>query len=386
MTLERIQIGDKEIILIGTAHISQASADLVKETIETEKPQVVGIELDIQRFKQLQNPRKWQQTNVKNVIQEGKTYLLLLNIFLTNLQRRFGESVNVRPGQEMIIAAQLASKQKIPIALLDRNIEVTMKRAFSLTPLKEKIKIFFYLVSGLFGGDKEELTPEIVEKLKQSDMVTQLIQELGRKAPTVKKVLVDERDAFIASQILKNPAKKLVCVVGAGHLNGIKELLLQQKTVDERKLMQLPKKGNLGKIVQWSIPAVLIVFLVWAFLAQGITGILNLAIYWILITGIFSAIGAALARSHPFTIITAFMAAPLTTVHPLLASGWFAAAVEAKYKHPQVKDFENLNQLNSYRDFERNKVTHLLLVAAFTNLGSTIGVIIALPTILSLLA
>jgi pheromone shutdown-related protein TraB len=384
--LERIILHDKrEIVLVGTAHISQASVELVKKTIEEEKPGCVGIELDAQRFQQLQHHARWQNTNLKNVIQEGKTYLLLLNIFLSNIQRRFGESVQVKPGTEMLAATQIASEKGIPIALLDRSIDTTMKRAFFIMPLLEKIRIVFYLLGGIFAGEQEQLTPEKIEELKKSDMVTKLVEELGQKAPTVKKVLVDERDAYISNQILKIRVPKLVCVVGAGHLNGIKELLLQERIVDEKKLLELPKPGIVSKLVKWIVPLLFIFLLAGAFFLNGLSASINIILYWILITGVFSAIGAIIARSHAVSVLVAFVAAPLTTLHPFLASGWVAAAVEAKYKQPQVKDFEKLNQLNSYGDFEKNKVTHLLLVAAYTNLGSTIGVIIALPTLLSML-
>lgn len=385
MTVERIVAGKREIILVGTAHISQASVDQVKETIGQEKPDSVGIELDSNRFEQLKNPGRWQNTNIQQVIQQGRAYLLLLNIFLSNMQRRFGEHVQVTPGQEMMIAAQTAAEQNIPVALLDRDVNITMKRALSLMPLLEKIKIFFYLITGTFS-ESEKLTVEKIEELKQSDMVTKLIQELGHKAPTIKKVLVDERDAFIANQILKNSGQKMVCVVGAGHLDGIKELLQHPQPIDEQKLLEPPKKGMAGELLKWVIPAAFVVILGWAFFSKGLSSSLTVIVYWILITGFFSALGALISRAHLFSVATAFVAAPLTTLHPLLASGWFAAAVEAKYKHPQVKDFENLNQLNSYADFEKNKVTHLLLVAAYTNLGSMVGVLVALPWLLKLVA
>jgi pheromone shutdown-related protein TraB len=293
--------------------------------------------------------------------------------------------VQVKPGTEMLAATQIASEKGIPIALLDRSIDTTMKRAFFIMPLLEKIRIVFYLLGGIFAGEQEQLTPEKIEELKKSDMVTKLVEELGQKAPTVKKVLVDERDAYISNQILKIRVPKLVCVVGAGHLNGIKELLLQEKVVDEKKLLELPKPGIVSKLVKWIVPLLFIFLLAGAFFLNGLSASINIILYWILITGVFSAIGAIIARSHAVSVLVAFVAAPLTTLHPFLASGWVAAAVEAKYKQPQVKDFEKLNQLNSYGDFEKNKVTHLLLVAAYTNLGSTIGVIIALPTLLSML-
>ncbi len=386
MTLVRIQIGDKEVILVGTAHISTESVKLAQDTILNEKPDLVGIELDEQRYHQLKNEKQWQTTDIGKVIQEGKTYLLLLNIFLSNLQRRMGESVSVKPGQEMIIAEQTAVQNNIPVALLDRNIQITMQRAFSLMPLREKLRLGYYLLNGLFASGGEKLTPEKIEELKRQDIVTQLILELGQKAPTVKQVLVDERDQFIAKRILEAPAKKIVCVIGAGHVVGIKQILEQGILIDEKKLLEIPVKKNTFGFLKWVIPVSFIAILIWFFLEKGFISSLHAIGYWILITGVFSAIGCAIAKSHPITIASAFLAAPLTTLHPFLASGWIAAGVEAKYNTPQVQDFHSLNKLDSYSDWEKNRVTHLLMVAAYTNLGSTAGVVIAFPFLLSLLA
>ncbi|MDO8625284.1 MAG: TraB family protein, partial [Candidatus Diapherotrites archaeon] len=285
MTLERLTIGSKEVILVGTAHISAESVKLAQDTIETEKPDLVGIELDEQRFHQLQNDTKWQTMNIGAVIADNKTYLLLLNIFLSNLQRRLGESVAMKPGQEMIAAYQTAAKNQIPILLLDRNIQVTMQRAFGLTPLLEKIKILFYLVSGTFG-ESEQLTVEKIEELKRQDIVTQLIDELAQKAPTVKKVLVDERDHYIANQILKANATKIVCVIGAGHVAGIKKLLQEQRMSDETELLTVPKKKSVLRLVQWLIPLAFVAVLALLFFNKGIEQSATALLYWILITGV----------------------------------------------------------------------------------------------------
>jgi pheromone shutdown-related protein TraB len=384
MSIERIRIGSKEIILVGTAHISAESVRLAQETISAEKPDLVGIELDDQRFHQLQNDAKWQTMNIGAVIADNKTYLLLLNIFLSNLQRRLGEQVAMKPGQEMISAAYTAAQNSIPIALLDRNIQITMQRAFALTPLVEKIRILLYLIGGMFG-EGERITPEKIEELKRQDIVTQLIGELAKTAPTVKKVLVDERDAYIANRILAAPANRMVCVIGAGHLEGIKRILEKRQPVDERELLTVPAKKSVLRHLQWIIPIAFVAVLIALFLNKGIEQSATALLYWIAITGTTSAIGAALARSHPFTIATAFIAAPLTTLHPFLASGWFAAGIEAKYRAPLVTDFQSLNTLNSLSDFQRNRVTHLLIVASLTNIGSMIGVVIALPYLATLL-
>ena len=382
MSVERVKIGEKEIILVGTAHISRKSVELVESTISAEKPDVVGVELDRQRLFQLKAGRKWKETDLGKVIKEGKSYLFLLNLLLANIQRQFGQQVGVSPGEEMLLAVKTAEVQGIPIALLDRDVRVTLKRAIAKMSLWEKLKLGGTILTGFFK-EEEKLTAEKIEELKQKDVMSELMNELSREMPSVKEVLVDERDVFIANRILATPGKKIVAVVGAGHIDGIKKHL--GKKQDIRGLNTIPKKKPFWKYVKFLVPILFIAFMVWGFYAKGPEAVLGILVFWILINGTLSALGALLARAHPFAIITAFAAAPVTSLHPALAAGWFAGLVEAKLKPPKVKDFESLNKLDSYSDFSRNRATHILLVTAYANIGSTLGTVIALPYILSLL-
>jgi len=383
MAVEKIKTGEKTIILVGTAHISKESIELVNKTIEKEKPDTVGIELDFQRLEQLKAGKKWRETDISQILKEGRTYLFLINLLLANMQRKMGDELGVAPGSEMIEAIKLAQAKKIPITLLDRDVRVTLKRAFQNTGLKEKLKLGIHLIGGFFQ-ESEKLTKEKVEELKQTDMLNKLMQDLGKEFPSLKKTLVDERDLFIANQILKSPGKKIVAVQGLGHLEGVKRFLDKPRDITE--LLVIKKKKSIFSLLKYLVPGLFIAFLGYAFLAKGIETTVFVFLWWFLITGVFSAIAAAFSRAHPLSILTAFVAAPFTTLHPALASGWFAAAVEMKFKCPKVKDFETLNKLNSYRDFEKNRVTHLLLVAAYTNIGSTIGVVIAFPYLVALFA
>lgn len=380
--IERISLEGKQIILVGTAHVSRQSVELVKKTIEEEKPDVVGIELDAERYNQLKSGRKWQETNVSELIKKGQLYVFLLNLLLANLQRKIGQQLGVKPGEEMFAACAIAEKKKIPIALLDRSVRITLKRAIQKTSLREKFRLLLSFIAGLFG-EGQKIDAEKVEQMKQKDMMTELMNELSRQAPSVKEVLVDERDKYIAYRINSLGAKKIVAVLGAGHLEGVKKFL--GKPVDILELESIQKKKSYWGLLKYLVPALFVLVLAWGFYARGFVGGLQLFAYWFLITGIFSAIGAIFAKSHAVSILTAFVAAPFTTLHPALASGWFAAAAEAKFRNPKVKDFESLSSLNSYKDFEKNNVTHLLLVAAYTNIGSTIGVIAALPYLVKLL-
>ena len=384
MVVEIVSRTGRKIVLVGTAHISRGSIELVEKTIAKEKPDCVGVELDAQRYEQLKNQRKWKETNIMDVIKSGRIYLLLVNLLLANLQRRLGTKIGVKPGSEMLAAIRIAEKKKIPVVLLDRDVKITLRRAFDLMSLWEKMKLGFGIVVGLFSGVEEKITKETIEELKNKDVITKLMEELSHEAPTIKKVLVDERDLYIANKILDARGRKIVAVVGAGHLQGIKKFLDRKRDIAELEKVQ--KKKSLLRYLKYLVPALFVLFIAYGFFLKGIEASLYIFAMWFLITGIFSALGALAARARLQSIVVAFLAAPFTTLHPALASGWFAAAMEAKYSMPKVEDFENLSNLNSYRDFEKNKVTHLLLMAAYTNLGSTIGVIIALPYILSMFA
>jgi len=213
--------------------------------------------------------------------------------------------------------------------------------------------------------------------------MTQLMQQLSKEMPSVKSVLVDERDAFIANSITRSPGKKILAVVGAGHLEGIKKLL--GKPVNIREISRVEKKKGYMKILAFMIPLLFIASIVYLFFTKGTGVTITAVLYWFLANGILSAIGVLLARGHFLSVIAAFLAAPLTSLHPFFAAGWVAGFVEAKIKNPKVKDFENLRNLNSLGDFTQNQVTKILLVVAFANLGSTLGTIVAFPLIASLL-
>lgn len=382
MLVETIKVGNKKIVLVGTAHVSNESVKLVEETIEKEKPDVVGVELDFQRLKQLQQGKRWQQMDLGQIIKEGKTHLFLLNVLLANLQRQIGDNLGVKPGSEMIMATKIAAERKIPIALLDRDVGITLKRALNRTSFFEKAKLGYSIVSG-FMGVGQTLDRETVEQLKEKDMLNALMQQLSKELPSVKKVLVDERDIFIANRILQVKAKKIVAVVGAGHLEGIKKYL--DKPRDVRPLLTVKKKRSVASLLKYIIPLAFFVFIAYGFYTKGSDIALNLLLMWFLINGTLSALGAALARAHPFSILAAFIAAPITSLHPALAAGWFAGLVELKMRSPKVKDFEQLPDLDNLSSFTSNRVTRILIVTAFANIGSMIGTVIALPYIASLL-
>lgn len=375
---EKVNIDGKEIILVGTVHVSPESVQEVRETIERENPDTVGVELCEKRYELLTERKQWEEQEVFKIIREGKVYLFLANLLLSRFQKKVGEELGSEPGAEMLEAIKIAEEHQIPVTLLDREISTTLRRAWHAMGIIEKIKLVYALLAGLFVD-----TEEVIEELKNHDVITELMEELAEQAPGAKRALIDERDQYIASKI-KETEGNMVAVVGAGHLNGI-TTLLQKDTLSREGLDDLPEGRSWFKIIGYAIPIIFACIVVYAFLSVGLDMTLHLLWLWFLINGSLSALGVVLALGHPFSIVTAFLAAPFTSLNPALAAGWFAGIVEMYMRKPRVADLEALKELNALRDFYRNRVTRTLLVMAFANIGSTIGTLVALPYFMQLL-
>jgi pheromone shutdown-related protein TraB len=377
------------IILIGTAHISKESVDEVRHAIETYKPDIVAVELCQRRFETISKKDKWENTPVSALIKSNNAYFMLAQTFLASIQRKLGEEFGVEPGSEMIAAMQEAEKQNIKVALVDRDITVTLKRAWRTMGLREKFKVVWEFLKAMIGYDEEELEDFDLKELMKQDVISQMMEEFSKIAPSAAKVLISERDQYIAQKIYEESKKgKVVAVVGAGHINGIKKHLEKQElNANLQELEQIPKKHlNLVKIVEIAIPVIFFGVIGWIIYSTGIdpwNKIKDIFLIWFLVHGILAGIGVAIARGHPLSILTAFLAAPFTSLEPFFAPGWFAGLVEAKLRKPLVKDFQDLSKIENMRGFFRNKVIRLLMVVALANLGSIIGTIIALPWILS---
>lgn len=383
------KINDK-IILIGTAHISEESVNEVRKAIETYKPDTVAVELCQRRYDTIIKKDKWENTPVTALIKSNNTYFMLAQTFLSSIQRRLGEEYGVEPGSEMIAAIQEAKKQNIKVSLVDRDITVTLKRAWLKMGIREKIRVIWEFLKAMIGYNDEELEDLDLKELMTQDVISQMMEEFSKIAPSAAKVLISERDQYISKKIFEESKKgKVVAVVGAGHINGIKKHLQEQElNISLEELDKVPKKRfNLVKIVEVAIPAIFFSVIGWIIYSTGIdpwNKIKDIFLIWFLVHGILAAVGTMIARGHPLSILTAFVAAPFTSLEPFFAPGWFAGLVEAKLRKPLIKDFQELSKLESMRDFFKNRVIRLLMVVALANLGSIIGTIIALPWILSL--
>jgi pheromone shutdown-related protein TraB len=378
------------IILIGTAHISKDSVDEVRRAIETYKPDIVAVELCQRRFESISKKDKWENTPVSALIKSNNAYFMLAQTFLASIQRKLGEEYGVEPGSEMVAAMQEAEKHNIKVALVDRDITVTLKRAWKTMGIVEKTKVMWEFLKAMIGYDEEELEDFDLKELMKQDVISQMMEEFSSIAPSAAKVLISERDQYIAQKIFEESKKgKVVAVVGAGHISGIKKHLENQElNVNLQELEQIPKKRfSLVKVIEVIIPVIFFGIIGWIIYSTGTDPwdkIQDIFIIWFLVHGILAGVGVAIARGHPLSILTAFVAAPFTSLEPFFAPGWIAGLVEIKLRKPLIKDFQELSKLESMRGFLKNKVVRLLMVVALANLGSMIGTIIAIPWIVSL--
>jgi pheromone shutdown-related protein TraB len=380
--LTHLKFNEKEFILVGTAHVSKESARLVKSVIEEEKPETVCVELCQSRFQAIQQKDRWQDTDIIKVIREKKSFLLLSNLLLASFQKRIAKQFDVKPGEEMITAINTAESTGAQIHLADRDIRTTLSRTWRVMGFWSKIKLVFQLTLSL--GQLDEIKEEDIEKMKQQDVLETLLAEVGKSLPALKSILIDERDQYLAEKIRTAPGNKIVAVVGAGHIPGIKKYW--DSDIDTRALEQLPPKGKSIGILKWLIPVTIVALFIAGFFYGGKEAGTDMIVWWILANGLLAGVGAIIALAHPATIISSIVAAPLTSLNPMIAAGWVSGLVEAFSRKPKVKDLERLPEdIMSVRGFWKNNVTRILLVVVFTNLGSSLGTFIAFPVIVKVL-
>jgi pheromone shutdown-related protein TraB len=378
---------NKNIVLIGTAHISQESVEEVSSIIEKEKPDIVAVELDERRYQALTEKKKWENTPINQLLKSNNAYLMLAQIFLGSIQRRLGKEYGVEPGSEMIAAMKEAEKNNLKVALVDRDITITLKRAWKRMGIREKFRLTWEFLKAMVGFEEEDLEELDFKELMNQDMISTMMEEFGKFAPSVASVLIDERDQYISQNILNQSKKgKVVAVVGAGHLNGIQRYLkVPNLNIDLKELEVLPKKRiSVWKVIGYAVPVIFAAIIGYIVFTGNWERAADALLWWFIINGSLSALGTLIARGHPLSILTAFVAAPLTSLNPAVAAGWVAGYVEFRIRKPVVKDFQNLSHIEDTKDFLNNRVIRLLLVVALANLGSMIGTFVALPYILSI--
>jgi len=380
--IHRIKTADREIILVGTAHVSRDSADLVEKVIEEEHPDTVCVELCQSRYNAITQKANWEEMDILKIIRKKQTSLLLSQLIMASFQKKLAEKFNINPGEEMIRAINKAEETGAQIVLADRDIRTTMKRTWRNMRFLNKLRFIFELISSIFLS--EDITEEDIEKLKERDALELALQTFGKELPEIKTTLIDERDQFLAHSIAGASGDRIVAVVGAGHVPGILKNL--DRDIDISAINEVPPKGKVGRFVGWGISLAVIGLIIAGFFHSGSAAGLNMIKWWFLVNGICAGLGAAVMLAHPLTIIVSIVAAPLTSINPMIAAGWVAGLTEALLRKPRVKDFMDMKtDISSIKGFWHNKITRILLLIAFVNIGSSIGTFAAIPLMMRFL-
>jgi pheromone shutdown-related protein TraB len=371
--------------VLGTAHVSSSSVEAVKAQIESFQPDIVAVELCQSRYGALTSNRRLDKEGLLKVVKEGKAPLVMLQSLLAAEQRKMGLDEGEQPGAELLAAVETAEAAQLEVALIDRDIQTTLRRAWKKMKFFEKIKILWSLLS----DDEDEDAPEVSQLLEDQDLLTSLMEELRTFSPGAGSVLIDERDAYLAGKIsgLESQGdKKILAVVGAGHLKGIEAHLKSSSQPNEEKLADLevlPTRGRVSKAIPWLIP-ILMMGLVAYFISKGnASDLVELFTVWTAANAVFAALGCLIARGHPLAVLTAACASPITSLNPTLAAGWFAGYVQLKMREPTAEDLQNFLKMDDLGAFWSNRAGRVLLVTALSNLGSMAGADVAAAGVFS---
>lgn len=375
--------GDTEFTLLGTAHISHASADEVRTEIESGEYDGVAVELCASREANLRNPDAIADMDLVQVIRQGKAGMVAANLALGAYQQRLAEQFDIEPGAEMRVALTESDARGLPVEAIDREIGTTLRRAYRRLPWWRR----FSLISGLFAGllSSDKIEEEEIERLKQGDILEETFAEFARDSEELHSVLISERDRYMAASLeafrVRHEPKRVLAVVGAGHLEGLAgEIGGWREAEPEAAQAELNHVPEGSRWVRW-LPWLVVLVILGGFaagFAQDVDLGQQMVWEWIWIHGVLSAAGAVLALAHPLTVLTAFVASPLTALNPTIGAGMVAAAVEVYLRRPQVSDFATLRKdVSRVGGWWRNRVARTLLVFLFCAVGSALGTYIA---------
>jgi len=367
-----LQLEGREIILVGTAHVSRESADLVREVIEKERPDVVCVELDAQRYEALSQRKRFQQLDLKQVIRRRQLAPLIANLVLASYQRKLGNELGVMPGTELLEATRVADELGIPVALCDRDVRVTLRRVWGSLSLWKKAVLLSTLGASVF--ERPELDEDELRRIREQDVLSELMKELAEAMPGLVQTLIYERDLFLASKIRDAEGERVVAVVGAGHVEGIRRTLLEGREADIEAINLVPPMSPVLKTIGWGVPAVIIGALVYIGISRGAAVAGENLWFWILANGIPATIGAVLSLAHPVVILSAFPVAPVTSLIPVIGAGYVLAFLQAYLHPPLVSEFDTVaDDIGSLRRWWRSRLLRIFLVFLLTTLGSLIG-------------
>ncbi|NNL84604.1 MAG: TraB/GumN family protein [Myxococcales bacterium] len=380
--VHRVEVDGREFVLVGTAHISRESADLAVEVIAQERPDVVCLELDPQRYAALTESKGFEALDLREVLRKRQLATLLLNLLLSTYQRQLGLQLGVLPGTEFLEAARVAEHHDIPVALCDRDVRITLRRAWRSLRWWKKL----WLLSGLLASvfEKQELSEDDLRELRQQDVLSRVMEELGSAFPNLKRVLIDERDLYLAERMRASEGRRVVAVVGAGHVAGMLRALASGTRADLSALEEIPGGGRWLRILGWAIPALILSALGAIAWQKGAAAVQENVAFWVLANAIPSAAGTALALGHPLTILAAFAAAPITSLTPVIGAGYVTAFVQSFLRPPLVSELRRVAEdAANLRGWYRNRLLRIFLVFLLSTLGSVIGTWVGGAEILS---
>lgn len=365
----RLDYQGKQIILVATAHVLKQSAELIKKVIHEERPDSVCVELDEERYQSILNPKAWENTDIIQVIKSKKVGFLLANLILGSYQKRIAKDLDTVAGQEMLEGISSAKETGVQLVLADRNIQTTFTRIWRKLNLWDKAKLLFDLL--VSEDDDKSLSNDDVSELLKTDVMASVTAQVRGKFPKIADILISERDQYLAHMIKEAPGKTVVAVLGGAHVPGVSQEIF--KTQDIAELSKVPAKNPISRVLGWAIPVLIIGLMLYSLIMNVETGVRQLS-SWALWTGVPAAVFTALSFGHPLSILTSLVAAPFTTLNPLIACGWITGLVEATIRKPTVQDINNIpKDIFSLKNFFKNRFLKVLLIVIMANIGSSIG-------------
>ena len=365
----RLDYQGKQIILVATAHVLKQSAELIKKVIHEERPDSVCVELDEERYQSILNPKAWENTDIIQVIKSKKVGFLLANLILGSYQKRIAKDLDTVAGQEMLEGINSAKETGAQLVLADRSIQTTFTRIWRKLNLWDKAKLLFDLL--VSEDDDKSLSNDDVSELLKTDVLASVTAQVREKFPKIADILISERDQYLAHMIKEAPGKTVVAVLGGAHVPGVAQEIF--KTQDIVELSKVPAKNPVSRVLGWAIPVLIIGLMLYSLIMNVETGVRQLS-SWALWTGVPAAVFTALSFGHPLSILTSLVAAPFTTLNPLIACGWITGLVEATIRKPTVQDINNIpRDIFSLKYFFKNRFLKVLLIVIMANIGSSIG-------------
>ena len=366
----RLEYEGKEILIVGTAHVSRKIVEEVEAVISTEKPDTVCVELDQTRYDTMVDEERWRKLDIFQIIKQKKVLFMMASLVLGAYQRKMGAALGVKPGAELLAAVNAAKEQSAELVLADRDIQATLKRTWANLSFWNKNKMLGALLGAFFATN--EISEEQIEELKDRDNINEMMREFARVMPQVQVPLIDERDRYLMSMIQDAPGPKIVAVVGAAHVQGMVGYLGQ--TVDREALAVIPPPGKLLQALKWVIPIVVLGLFAYGYSKHSGDEFENMVYAWVIPNCVFAGIAAIIARAKFLTVIVSVVASPITSLNPALGAGLVAGLLEAYLRKPTVEDCETINEdALSLKGVYRNPFLHVLFVFLLVNLGSALG-------------